>query len=227
MPEARPTATTTSASETHEGLRADVAAYYTEKVVTHGPTARGVDWNSTESQLLRFEQLLRLIPAQAEDFSVLDFGCGYGAFADALAVGHERYRYQGFDLSSAMIDQATQRLGSDPRHRFTTDVTDLQPADYVVASGVFNVKLHHPDAEWRAYMEDTVDQLARLARSGFAFNALTSYSDPERQRPDLHYADPLAWFDRCKRRHSRFVTLLHDYPLYEFTLLVTLEPERR
>ena len=39
-------------------------------------------------------------------------------------------------------------------------------------------------------------------------------------RPDLHYADPLALFDRCKRRYARDVALLHDYGLWEFTLLV-------
>jgi hypothetical protein len=49
---------------------------------------------------------------------------------------------------------------------------------------------------------------------------LTSYSDPDKRRPDLYYADPLALFDHCKRTYSRFVSLIHDYPLYEFTLLV-------
>ena len=39
-------------------------------------------------------------------------------------------------------------------------------------------------------------------------------------RPDLFYADPCWLFDQCKRRHSRDVALLHDYGLYEFTILV-------
>ena len=72
-------------------------------------------------------------------------------------------------------------------------------------------------------MRRTIDRLAALATKGFAFNALTSYSDADRRRDDLHYADPLHWFDYCKRSHSRFVTLLHDYPLYEFTLLVRVQ----
>jgi hypothetical protein len=55
---------------------------------------------------------------------------------------------------------------------------------------------------------------------GFAFNCLTSYSDAERKRDYLYYADPCALFDLCKRRYSRNVALLHDYGLYEFTLLV-------
>ena len=54
---------------------------------------------------------------------------------------------------------------------------------------------------------------------------LTSYSDPDRMRPDLYYGDPCRLFDHCKRRYSRHVALLHDYGLYEFTILVRLDAE--
>ena len=36
----------------------------------------------------------------------------------------------------------------------------------------------------------------------------------------LYYADPGRLFDLCKRRYSRNIALLHDYGLYEFTILV-------
>ena len=39
-------------------------------------------------------------------------------------------------------------------------------------------------------------------------------------RPDLYYADPCRLFDLCKRRYAKNVALLHDYGLYEFTILV-------
>jgi hypothetical protein len=48
---------------------------------------------------------------------------------------------------------------------------------------------------------------------------LTSYSDPERMRPELYYGDPRFFFDRCKRDYTRNVALLHDYDLYEFTII--------
>lgn len=37
----------------------------------------------------------------------------------------------------------------------------------------------------------------------------------------LYYADPCFLFDHCKRNYSDRVALLHDYGLYEFTMLVT------
>jgi hypothetical protein len=51
---------------------------------------------------------------------------------------------------------------------------------------------------------------------------LTKYSDAERMagRPDLFYGDPLFFFDFCKRNFSRNVALLHDYGLYDFTIIV-------
>lgn len=210
-------------------LLRDVERYYADRVAEHGATARGVDWNSEDSQELRFRQLVRLwdrgdaddgdgANGERRELNVIDFGCGYGALADYLATQGESFRYQGFDISEAMIREASPRASAE--RVFTTDIGRLQRADFVVASGVFNVKLNTKSAEWEEYMRQTIDSMAALATRGFAFNALTSYSDPERQRDDLHYADPLHWFDYCKRRHSRFVTLLHDYPLYEFTLLV-------
>jgi hypothetical protein len=42
-------------------------------------------------------------------------------------------------------------------------------------------------------------------------------------RPDLYYADPLFLFDYCKTKFSTLVSLIHDYPLYEFTILVRKE----
>jgi hypothetical protein len=59
-----------------------------------------------------------------------------------------------------------------------------------------------------------------LSLKGMAFNALTSYSDPEFMKPDLYYPDPLQVFDFCKRNLSKQVALLHDYGIYDFTILV-------
>ena len=197
----------------------DVAEYYTDRVRTHGATAAGVDWNSTESQSLRFDQLLKVC-GPATRFSINDYGCGYGAllkYLDALGLVCD---YRGFDISPEMIARARQLHQQSNDCEFFSDESRLRPAAYTVASGIFNVKLRASDDEWQAYMIHTVRRMADLSSKGFAFNVLSSYSDPERRRRDLHYADPSFWFDYCKRNFSRFVALLHDYPLYEFTILV-------
>jgi hypothetical protein len=106
--------------------------------------------------------------------------------------------------------------------RFVGSADELTPADYTVASGIFNVKLDVPVDEWREYVLSTLETIARLSSKGFAFNMLTSYSDADKMRDDLYYGDPRFFFDLCKREYSRHVALLHDYGLYEFTMIVRL-----
>lgn len=202
----------------HDRIVQKVGRYYTERVREFGATARGVDWNSEESQLLRFAQLARVLPAGGR-YSIIDYGCGYGALVKYLEQTPAEFDYQGFDVSPEMLHRA-RAMHYGASLRFVSAETDLQPADFALASGVFNVKLDTPEAEWAEYVILSLATLDRLGQSGFAFNMLTSYSDPERMRPDLYYGDPCRFFDHCKRNFSKQVALLHDYGLHEFTILV-------
>jgi SAM-dependent methyltransferase len=204
-----------------DAILSAVERYYSAKFDEHGARAEGVDWNSAESQELRFEQLAHLFRADTGSFSVNDLGCGYGAFAAFLRQRGYDARYTGYELSPAMLESARETFHADERVRFVAGA--LEPADYSVASGIFNVRLGFGDDEWRAYVEATIEDLARASGSGFAFNMLTSYSDADRRRPDLYYADPRDVFDLCKTRYSRHVALLHDYGLWEFTIVVRTE----
>ena len=46
-------------------------------------------------------------------------------------------------------------------------------------------------------------------------------SDKKFMQDNLYYADPLFIFDFCKRNFAKNISLIHDYDLYEFTILVT------
>ena len=100
-----------------------------------------------------------------------------------------------------------------------SEVTET--ADYSFVSGTFNVRMGASDAAWRRYVEDKLKLLAQRSRRGFAFNLLTTYVDW--RKDDLFYADPAHFFAFCRENISRYVTLLHDYPLYEWTIAVRLE----
>lgn len=204
-----------------DNILSAVKKYYTEKVVKHGETALGVDWNSKESQYLRFEQLSSVI--QRENYSILDYGCGYGEYVNFI--GNDRLKrdlvhYTGFDISEEMIRKAKATFGSFDNVKFDTTLSGIKH-DYAIASGLFNVKLDIADElTWYDYIIETINKLHHYTEKGFAFNALTSYSDPEFMRAYLYYADPLKLFDYCKSNFSKNVALLHDYNLYEFTIIV-------
>ena len=198
---------------------ANLDRYFERTLREHGPTARGVDWNSDDSQRIRFEQLLRVQQGSGA-FSLNDYGCGVGALATFL---HERGHegdYRGFDISERMVEAARGEHARCARCSFVTSSAELSPADYTVASGVFNLRLDVGDDAWRAYVLDTLADIDRVSVGGFAFNMLTRYSDADRMRPDLYYGDPAFFFDHCKDTYSRNVALLHDYDVYEFTIIV-------
>lgn len=196
-----------------------VEAYYREKLERFGAGPRGVDWNDGESQDLRFRQLLQLCEVDRQ-FTINDLGCGYGALLAHLARRNLPFSYRGFDISPAMIAAARQTFGRLANASFEEAGRPMTPADYTVASGIFNVKLDTPAPEWLEYVLATLDSMDDASREGFAFNCLTVYSDAGRMREDLYYGDPCFLFDYCKRRFSKHVALLHDYGLHEFTLLV-------
>lgn len=206
-----------------ERLIDSAARYYSERFAAHGAEPRGVDWNDEASQRLRFARLLDIVDDLDGPFSLTDYGCGYGALVAYLRERSPRSTYQGFDAASALLEHARSTWGDGDRV-FVGSREELATTDYAVASGVFNVKLDHDAEVWTDYVVEELRTLYRLATRGFAFNMLTSYSDPERMRPDLYYANPRFFFDLCRREFSPHVALAHDYGLWEFTILVRRQP---
>ncbi len=202
-----------------DAIQQAVAEYYTDKLKLHGTSHAGVDWNSTESQYLRFRQLLRLHDDGATSpFSVLDYGCGYGELVAYLQQYHTSFVYCGYDIAPDMIVAAQKKYPDSGL--FTSTLDAIHPMDYVMASGIFNVRLSTSNEEWWQYIIDTLAQMWGLASKGMAFNCLTSYSDKPFMRDYLYYTDPMKIFDYCKRHIAPQVAVLHDYGLYEFTILV-------
>ncbi len=205
--------------ESTQGEPAQSARRYYEGLLDeHGATAAGVDWNSPESQELRFEQLLGVTEGEAGG-TLLDYGCGYGALLGHLREGGDRRSYRGYDISPKMVEQATEMWGGDEAASFTSEAAELEPADFVIASGILNVKGETERYVWARYVLGLILELDRLALRGFAFNALTIHSDPEHMREDLFYADPAFCLALCRGTLGRRVSVRDDYGLYEFSVL--------
>lgn len=192
-----------------------VRAHYEGSLAEHGASARGVGWPDPDGQVLRFQQLARVLDGGAGAVSVADLGCGYGAlfaFLDARIAA-----YRGYDVSPAMVAEARRRV-IDPRASFAVADAADQEADYGFASGTFNVRLGADEADWDAYVRDALRGLWAHCRCGMAFNLMTTRVDW--RSDDLFYADPAAYLDFCRRELSSHVQLEQDYGLYEWTMLV-------
>jgi SAM-dependent methyltransferase len=197
-----------------------VRAYFARRMSEHGSTPRGVDWSTTEAQQVRFAQVMNVRDHDGP-FTIADWGCGYGALYDFLDRYGLPFTYVGYDITPAALVRARTH---HPGVRFVGDEDALPECEFVVASGVYNIKLDAPVDEWRAYVHDQLERMFAKATRGIASTFLTTYSDPPKRRPDLFYADPLQLFDFAKRKLSPNVALLHDYGHWDFTLIVRKAP---
>lgn len=197
-----------------------IVDYFETTLKKFGHTPKGVDWNSDISQNLRFQQLVKVIDAN-NPFSILDYGCGYGALLDYLLDNKYSFsKYIGYDISEKMIEASKQQYSSIETASFITNLDEKTNVDYAVASGVFNMKLETPDDAWSEYVISCLNEINRITEKGFAITFLTKYSDQDKMRGDLYYADPCFLFDYSKRNYAKNVAILHDYGVYDFTLIV-------
>ena len=201
-----------------KGDKADLAAItrlYEDSLAAHGVQPLAVGWRDDASHRLRFRKLSSVIEND-EEARINDLGCGYGAFHDYLVDTRVKVvLFRGYDISEKMVSLAKERV---PHGEFIVGKAIDKEADYSFASGIFNVRLQESEAKWQSHIEQTLSNMFEYSTRGFAFNLLSTYVDY--REPHLFYGDPLYFFDLCKRRFSRAVSLLHDYPLFEWTIAV-------
>ena len=206
-----------SIEETQQRL----SEYFTEKLDNYGTTPKGVDYNGPDAQAVRFERLVKVIDP-SQKFTVIDYGSGYGGLFDFLHLKGWDFEYYGIDLIEKMVVAGREVHKNFPNAHFTNDEKEVPLVDYLLAGAIFNIKFDAPYEEWQDFTLRSLKNMDSLCSKGFSFNMLTKYSDTDimAKRPDLFFGDPLLFFDFCKRNFSNNVALLHDYGLYDFTIIV-------
>ncbi len=195
-----------------------IKEHYDKSLEDHGLDSKGVGWPDADLHLLRFDKLLEVIEDKKEAVSINDLGCGYGEmYKYMVEKGFNISHFYGYDISEQMLEKARNYIQADIVSWHLKSSLDTE-ADYAITSGIFNVRFKDSDAEWEEYMFGILDNMHEFSRKGFSFNVLTSYVDYREDH--LYYADPAKFFDHCKRHYSKYVTLIHDYPLWEWTILV-------
>jgi SAM-dependent methyltransferase len=196
-------------------------AYYRQLLERHGDDPRAVGYNDVPTQHERYARLARLFDGAPAPFTVHEIGCGLGHFGSYLAEHWPQARYSGSDVVPEFVSACRAKFPDAKFHE--RDVTAELPAeryDFVMMSGTLNGRLGRSEAEWRAFSASLLEAMFAMSRLGIAANFLTAYAEPERMRPELHYADPRDVLDFATRRLSRHVEIDAGGPLYEFTLRV-------
>jgi SAM-dependent methyltransferase len=180
--------------------------------------AQRVGWRDESAQSSRFECIVRLFDGY-EISSVSDLGCGRGDFLKYLRDRGWFGSYVGTDISHKMIAEAASRFKHDTKAEFMmSDVP--RRADYLVASGIFNVSLDSETQMWRAYCEELIRRMWESAEQGIVFNMLSTDSNMERRKSSLSYSNPSEVLEFVRRELSTTVRLDQSYGQFDFTIAV-------
>lgn len=202
--------------------------YYEGLLAEHGESYLALDWNSKDSQKLRYQVLKEMFVygRKASNISVLDVGCGFGDLygflkAEKLLSRH-RIRYTGYDISAKLLEVAKKRYpGARFEHRDIMEDRNVPGVDYIFCSGVFNIRTLDPGSHLE-FVKSMLLRMYDLVNYGVAANFLSEgalpISDPEDINSGRYYyfrPDDILSF--CRFVCGRFM-LRHDYHPGDFTV---------
>lgn len=176
-----------------------VSNYYSDRINQFGPTSSGVDWNGKEGQLARFARFESLFERVPGALSVIDYGCGYGELHRFLSSRYEVASYVGVDVAPAMLEAARNALGDAAAVHLSDDLDSVKPAQCVVASDTYNVKLTADARNWVVYVFDDLKVLWERVTLGMAVNFLLGLLEREKEQRNFLNASPLkdmSFFDK-------------------------------
>ena len=199
--------------------------YFEGLLARHGENYKALDWNSPESQRLRFKifKEIFIYGKKASGISLLDVGCGlgdlYGFLKAEGLLNRHRISYTGSDISARLLEAARKRY-PDALFELKDILEDryIPKYDYVFCSGVFNIRTTDQN-EHLDFVKEMIFRMYVLAGCGVAINFLSEGALPRAEDPNAShyfYFEPEKIMRFWRFVCSRFI-LRHDYHPGDFT----------
>ncbi|MFH1387563.1 MAG: class I SAM-dependent methyltransferase [bacterium] len=202
--------------------------YYENLLAQHGENYKALDWNSVDSQKLRYKifKEIFIYGKKAAGISILDVGCGFGDFYGFLkadsTLARNKINYTGFDISQKLIDVAKKKY---PDAKF--EVKDilaeryLPKYDYIFCSGALNIRLVDIDTHLDL-VKEMLNRMYDLSSCGLAVNFLSEGYLPIADKEGLNsgryfYFNPEEIIHYCRFMATRYI-IRHDYHPGDFTV---------
>ena len=170
-----------------KSINESIEAYYNSKLRQFGATPKGVDWKDEIAQISRFKGQYELSTlGNSHPESVLDYGCGYGAYLEYLRNRGFKGKYTGLDIAEEMLISAKSKFINDENSEFLSEPIVNSQFDLSFASGTFNVMF----ADRKLWLEKIVlpNIIRMLEHSEFAIVSFLR-NEPTYRIENLLYID--------------------------------------
>jgi ubiquinone/menaquinone biosynthesis C-methylase UbiE len=188
------------------------AELYNKRFNEFGRNIKTVGWGSGKDQYLRFEVLFRGLDIRGK--KIADIGCGLGDLVPFLRErAGDDFSYLGVDIADKLIQDAQNTHSGENIQFVTGDIfsANLADIDIAVMSGALSFKIDGIEE----YAYAVMARMFELSGEACSLNFLTKYVDFELDKNQHYHPEKL--FAKAKEL-SKNVNLIHDYPLYEFTV---------
>ncbi|MFA6431409.1 MAG: class I SAM-dependent methyltransferase [Candidatus Margulisiibacteriota bacterium] len=206
----------------------DQIDYFESLFDEHGNSYKALDWNSPDSQKLRFKIMKELFNygKKASCITLLDVGCGFGDLYGYLksdgSLSRHRINYSGCDISPKIIQTAKKKY-PDAKFEVKNILEDRHTPkyDYIICSGIFNIRSAEID-DHLAYVKEMIFRVSELATYGVGLNFLSEGSLPIADPQNLNssqyfYFNPETVLNFCRHAAPKYI-LRHDYHIGDFTI---------
>ena len=180
--------------------RIDSEKFYTSAIEMHGTSAKGVNWTSKQTQEIRFDMLLKLLPDDISTMGIVDAGCGFGDFYNYMYKKKKiPKQYIGIDSLIDMYSIASDNTGCEI---LIADICKdtLPSASFYACSGALNVL---NTFETHLFIANCY----KASKEGFIFNALHG----DKQSETYNYLTTAKIQEIAKELHVREVKFLDGY----------------
>lgn len=195
-------------------------------IARHGYQPQALFWSNREIQETRFQQLLRILPAQDSlppIWSLLDVGCGFADLASYLNQAGYQPEYHGVDVSQDVLNAAKNlhpTLSLEQGELGDFGFAD-NGFDYVMLSGALNevveTEIENLAQHQGAYAQWVIMEMYRIAKRAVAFNLLDARHSWVQSRSDLQSFNPDEIVRFCQRFADQ-VMLIDGYLENDFTI---------
>ena len=172
-----------------------------------------VGWSS-ESHAKRLNKIIEI--GDLNNRSVLDIGCGLGAFYEFLKSKNITTDYYGYDVSDKMIEAIKLSYPEIKEkihlHDILTDETELN-YDYIVSIGSINLFLDEKTNY--GMVLKMLDKMYQHSKIGFAFSMTSALS--RKKNKDTFYYDHKIIINHISTYCNNF-KIDHSYLPHDFTV---------